>query len=374
MKVNRPKLKFVSKSLGKEFHKEVREAVNEYFRKHHGNIRTAPRQNWFKVSFVALLYILPFIFALTFFADNPWLYLAMFACMGVGMAMIGLNIAHDANHGALSKNTGLNRFAGSIIYLIGIDRAIWQHEHNVEHHTFTNIHGYDSDIAVPFLLRLSPEQKQLKMHRYQHIYAWLLYGVITFRWATFGDFMRFAKNHREAGRPNPKKFRWGMVKLAAWKLLYHGYIWIMPWLLFSVPLPVALGGFLLMQFIAGVMMGTILQAAHIMPDMKFLKPDENMSIQDQWAVHQLATTCNFATRNKVLNWIFGGLNFQIEHHLFPNVSYVHLPKIARIVEEVSKKYKLPYRSYRTFFGAVMAHGSYLKWIGRNKGATLTTSM
>lgn len=356
------KIRFSSTPNGNAFHREIREAVNEYFNES-DLAKYAPSRIWFKTGIMLAIYLVPFAFALMIFSETPGMYLLMFLVMAFGMVGIGMNISHEANHGAMAKSKKTNQLLGAVLMLIGIDQAIWQREHNVEHHTFTNIEGHDSDIAVPFLLRLSGGQKLRGIHRFQHIYAWLLYGLITFRWATFGDFMRFVKmKKRENADSN--EIRNGILKLAGWKLMYHGYIWILPVVLLGIPLWQAIGAFLLMQFIAGILLGTVVQLAHIQSDCEFPLPENGETMESQWAVHQVATTCNFGTESKLLSWCVGGLNFQIEHHLFPNVSYYHLPALARIVEKAARKHGIPYHAYRSFGAAVLAHGRYLRQMGR----------
>ncbi len=357
----KPKLKFPAKK-GKEFHKELRELVNEYF-KTAQLPRTAPARVWLKNVLMLLLYFAPYVLAVSLFPENPFLYILMYALMGVGLVGIGMNIAHEANHGSISRFRSVNHLAGGVLYLLGIDQRIWKLEHNVEHHTFTNIHGYDSDIAVPSLLRLSPHQKRMKVHRFQHLYAWLLYGLITFRWATFGDFMRYVKNYRR-GKFREDGAMWiGILKLIGWKLAYHAYIWVLPTMLFGVSWGVAIGAFLFLHLVSGMLLGTITQMGHIMPETQFHVPNDDNQVESQWAVHQMETTCNFGTRTGFLRLVTGGLNYQVEHHLFPNISSYHFPAISKIVEKVARKHGVPYYDYKSFFSAILAHARYLRWVG-----------
>ncbi|MEM0999412.1 MAG: acyl-CoA desaturase [Bacteroidota bacterium] len=351
-------IKFTSRE-GMDFHRELRERVNQYF-KGKGLSKNAPRIVWLKTAVMISLYVLPFVAAQVFFADSPILYILMFVLMGLGMAGIGMNVTHDANHGSLSRNRRVNRLLGSLLYLIGVDKATWQQEHNVEHHTFTNIPGHDTDISVPIILRFSTEQKRLGIHRLQHVYAWFLYSLITLRWATIGDFVRLRKNQREDPQPDYGK---KVLQLAGWKLSYHLYIWIIPVLLFGVALGPALLAVLIMHLVASTIMGIIFQTAHAMPECAFPIPDEANRIESSWAVHQMETTCNYALNGPRFSWFVGGLNYQIEHHLFPNISHYHYPQISKIVQATAEKYGVPYRTYRTFLDALRAHRNFLKQLG-----------
>lgn len=337
------------------FHKELRERVNQYFSSN-GLPKSAPRIVWFKITIMLSLYVVPFVLAMTIFADSPLGYCLMFLVMGVGMAGIGMNVAHDANHGSVSTNRTVNRFLGSTLYFIGVDKAIWKQEHNVEHHTFTNIEGMDSDISVPSILRFSPHQKLLKIHRVQHIYSWFLYALITLRWATIGDFARHLKNHRE--KPSPT-FWQGIFKLAGWKLFYHAIHWILPVVLLGVSLGTAIISVLLLHLVASTLMGIVFQTAHVMPDSTFPTPDDSNQIDNHWAIHQMETTCNYALNSKIFSWFVGGLNYQIEHHLFPNISHFHYPQLSRIVRETAREHGVVYRTYRTFFDALLARNNFV---------------
>lgn len=360
--MNQRKIKFAS-GRGREFHKDLRDGVNRYFETQ-ALSKAAPAWMWLKVGTMLLMYFVPFILAVTLFHDSPALYILMFVFMGLGMAGIGMNVAHDANHGSLSPNRYVNRLLGSTLYFIGVDKAIWQQEHNVEHHTFTNIDGFDSDIAVPSVLRFSPHQKQRPIHRFQHIYAWFFYALITLRWATVGDFARHIKTHKEKEGGSKKAFRLGLLKLILSKLVYHAYIWVLPMLLLSISPAVALTAFITMQLVASFILGIIFQTAHVMPESAFPNPDSSGRIESHWAIHQMETTCNYALKSRVFSWFVGGLNYQIEHHLFPNISHFHYPKIAKIVRETAKKHGVSYRTYGTFFDAAFAHGIFLKQLGR----------
>lgn len=356
--------KFASQE-GSSFHRAIRNGVNGYFKKQ-GISKHATGGVWFKNSFMLALYFVPYVLFLAFFHDSTAGILLLYGIMGLGMAGIGMNVAHDANHGATSSKRSTNQFLGSMLYFIGVDRDLWKQEHNVEHHTFTNIEGLDTDISVPFLLRFSPQQQLRKIHRYQYIYAWLLYGLITLRWATIGDFARTIKNHKENQTPKSALYK-DLLKLAGWKLFYHGYLWVLPIFILPVSPLTMLLAFLTLQAVAGFILGIIFQTAHIMPKAAFPDPGPENRIASHWAVHQMETTCNYAAKGTIFSWFVGGLNYQIEHHLFPNISHQHYPRISKIIQELAREHGVPYNTYKTFFAAVHAHGLHLWELGRRNG-------
>jgi linoleoyl-CoA desaturase len=88
-------------------------------------------------------------------------------------------------------------------------------------------------------------------------------------------------------------------------------------------------------------------------------------MEDSWAVHQLLNTTNFSPGSKVTAWFIGGLNYQIEHHLFPQICHIHYPKISAIVAETAREYNLPYNVQKTFIHAIWEHGRMLKVLGKS---------
>lgn len=346
------------------FYKELRKRVNQYFKEN--NISRHANTNMvLKTIFMLALYITPFVLLITVI-ENVWLSLLFWAISGLGMAGIGLSIMHDANHGAYSKNKFVNSLLSKTMLLVGGSDVNWRIQHNVLHHTYTNVSDHDEDIDAPsFLLRFDPNKERIKLHRFQFIYAWPFYGLMTMMWFFTKDYqatVRYKKKNLFATQQISLVKHWTILILS--KVLY-GFVFIaLPIWLTPGPWYVALIGFFLMQFVAGLILALIFQPAHVIPDTTFPMPDTNGVLEEDWAVHQLLTTANFAPKSRLFSWYVGGLNFQIEHHLFPNICHVHYKKISKIVKETAKDYHLPYYCNKTFFHALKAHGKMLKMLGR----------
>jgi linoleoyl-CoA desaturase len=118
-----------------------------------------------------------------------------------------------------------------------------------------------------------------------------------------------------------------------------------------------------MHYTAGLILSLVFQLAHVIEDAEMPKPDTSGTMKNTWAIHQLLTTVNFSTKSKVLNWFTGGLNHQIEHHIFPHISHVHYNKIGVIVKKTAKEFNLPYNEYKTIRGALFSHFRFLKQMG-----------
>ena len=348
-----------------EFISDLKSQVKAYFEAN--NISTYG--NWkmvLKTVFMFTLYFAPYILMLCGVITNVWVILGMWALMGFGKSGIGLSVMHDANHGAYSRNQTVNKYLSYVMNMIGANSYIWKIQHNVLHHTFTNIEGMDEDIDPGKLMRLSPHAPRLKAHRHQHIYGWFLYGMMTFLWLTTKDFKQLIR-YKKMGlmKAHKRSFSGVLTEAIVSKVLYYAYALALPLWLIPAPWYVILIGFFIMHFITGLMLGLIFQPAHVMPTSEFPVPDNSGSVENNWAVHQLFTTTNFAPGSKIFSWFVGGLNYQIEHHLFPNICHVHYKKISEIVRAKAQEYGLPYHCQKTFFDAVYEHARMLKQLGRN---------
>jgi len=286
--------------------------------------------------------------------------------MGFGLAGIGLSVMHDANHGAYSKKQWVNSLLGYSLNLVGANAFNWKMQHNVLHHSYTNIHEEDEDISPRGVLRLSPETKWKSIHRYQFIYAWFLYGLMTIVWMVSKDFIRIVRYQKNgmAKRHNANIVREWVILIVT-KCVYVSYIFVLPVVMTELSWTEVLLGIFIMQYIAGFMLAIIFQPAHVVEGTEYPLPDENRNMETNWAVHQLLTTTNFANNSKWFSWYVGGLNFQIEHHLFPNICHVHYPKIAGLVRDTALEFGLPYKTKKTFIDAIIGHARILVALGKN---------
>lgn len=347
-----------------DFTTELRNSVNEYFSKN--NIQPyGNRKIYLKTVFMSLLYFSPFVLMISGIVSSVPLVLFCWIVMGVGMSGLGMVTMHDANHGSFSKNQKVNRFFGNSLYLLGGFPANWRYQHNTLHHGFTNIEGHDEDIAPPGILRFSPHRKLYKIHRFQHIYAWFFYSLMTISWIIAKDFTRFKRYRAMGASLGKRKFEKLFVDLIISKVVYYIVFLIIPLVTISISWYWVLFGFLLMHFTSGLVLSSIFQTAHVVPSSEYPVPDGNGDLDNNWAVHQLYTTCNYAPKSSIFSWLVGGLNYQVEHHLFPYISHIHYKQISKIVKIKAKEYGLPYHVNRSFASAVWQHIRMLKLLGEN---------
>lgn len=348
-----------------EFFLELRKRVNQYFEDH--NISRYGNFNMkLKSAFMLCLYFIPLILMITGFVSSLWPVMFLWILMGFGMSGIGLSIMHDANHGSYSRNKKVNNVMGFLLNFIGGYHVNWKIQHNVLHHSFTNIDGFDEDIDQA-IMRFSPHQPRKKFFRFQVFYAPFLYGIMTIYWLIAKDFLQLFRYNRE----NLLAGQGLTLKKAATQIVFHKSWYlvltlILPILALSLPWWQMLLGFLAMHFISGLILALIFQPAHVIEETDFFIPEDNGSVENNWAIHQLKTTANFANRSRLFSWFIGGLNYQIEHHLFPNICHVHYRKISAIVKETALEFGLPYHQHRTFIGALKSHFTLLHHLGTGK--------
>ena len=293
---------------------------------------------------------------------SPWQMLGLSVLMGLGVAGIGFSVAHDALHGAYSSRAWVNKALGFSFDLIGGNGYMWRITHNVIHHTYPNIHGWDDDLESTPLLRLSPEAERRPIHRFQHLYAPMAYSLSTLFWVFIKDYRYFLKRDLGPflGKTHPRS---EVFTLLAGKSIYYGYTIVIPFLVVKVEWWQFLVGFLAMHLTAGMVLGLVFQLAHVVEGTDYPLPDATGSMDSAWMIHQMKTTSNFANSNHLLTWYVGGLNHQVEHHLFPKICSVHYSAISGIVREVAARHGVPYHHHETLREAVRSHLRMLKTLG-----------
>jgi len=315
---------------------------------------------YLKTSVILVWFVLSWAL-LVFVANAPWQGFLCAVSLGLSIAAVGMSIQHDANHGAYSNRAWVNRLFGATLDLMGVASFIWRPKHNSGHHTHTNLDGVDFDLDFGPLARLTTTQRRRSWHRYQHLYLWGFYGFLLPKWVFWDDWMilrtRMIGVHR-LPRPTRRHF----ASFAFWKLLFFGW---------AVALPLVFHPWwqvLIFHAIAastvGFTLGTIFQLAHCTEQATFPLADKTTRlVANDWATHQLETTVDFGSDSKWLTWFCGGLNFQVEHHLFPKVCHLHYPALQRIVARVAARHGLAHRSEVTFGTALRSHYLHLRALG-----------
>ena len=323
--------------------------------KHGGSrilIKTLIIGAWFLASYLLLLLV----------ANTWWQALLLAVSLGSAVAAIGFNVQHDGGHKAFSSSKRWNRFFAFGLDFLGASSYLWHYKHNLLHHQHTNVDGVDEDLDAGIFLRLAPSQDRLWFHRFQHIYAWPLYGFLAIKWHLVDDFRNVARGKiGDHSIPRPRGTELALFVLG--KVIFFGWAFAIPSLLHSWP------SILLVYVLAagwtGVLLSVVFQLAHCVEETTFwVPPEDGGRMENSWAAHQIATTADFAPRNRFLTWFLGGLNYQVIHHLFPRVSHVHYPSLAPLVEEACRQHGVEYVSVKTFRQALRSHFRFLRRLGR----------
>lgn len=343
-----------------DFYQVLSKRVEDYFKTNNIS-KHANGAMVFKTIFVLTVFILSYIGIISN-VFGLGMVLFLFAVNGFFAAMIGFNISHDAVHDAYSSNKTLNRILGTTFNFLGTSDYVWKIKHNIVHHTYTNIPGHDSDIEdIPFI-RLTEVQERKWNHRFQHIYMFFFYLFTTLSWVFKNDYVNFFRRdwgwYKNPDHPKVEYFR-----LFFYKALYYFMFLVLPFLVVDQPWYFILLGFVILHFVEGMTLALVFQLAHVVEEAQFPEPNDEGKLEDTWAVHQLRTTANFARKSWLANFICGGLNFQIEHHLFPAICHIHYTRIAPIVKQTASEFGLPYHEAKTFGGALMSHIRIMQRLG-----------
>ena len=280
--------------------------------------------------------------------------------MGGLTAGIGFNVMHDGGHGSFSNSKFWNKIAAFSVNGLGASMLMWNNKHNIIHHTYTNIDGVDDDIEIKPLLRMCPTQKKYTVHRFQHFYVWFLYSFLLIIWVFLTDYQKYFR--KKIGIVPIKKLS-AFDHFAFWiaKIGYYSMMIVLP--IYLVGFMNWMIGFLILSMFAGFVLSIVFQLAHTVEETAFPVPLDNNNIENEWAIHQIETTANFATKNKLISWLVGGLNFQIEHHLFPKISHIHYPEISKIIKNTCEEFDVKYIEYKRMRDAIISHTLHLKKMG-----------
>ncbi|MGI8951142.1 MAG: fatty acid desaturase family protein [Chitinophagaceae bacterium] len=342
------------------FHVELKKRINDYFART-GKPTTGGLRLFSKASFLLIAFIYTYI-QLVFFTPSAIWAIMLSVILGVLTASVGFNIMHDGGHGSFSKYAWVNKIAAFTAGILGASYFMWNMKHNVIHHAYTNIDGVDDDIDAKPFLRMAATQKRYKIHKFQHFYFWLFYCLLHLYWTTLSDFKKYFSG-KIGEVPLKKMTLKDHIDFWGFKLLYYFLFIVIP--IYNVGVIDWLIGFLIFTVVTGFILSIVFQLAHTVEDTQFPVPDITTGkLEDEWAIHQLKTTANFSTKSKIISWYVGGLNFQIEHHLFPKISHIHYPAISKIIKQACQEHGIVYVEYKRMHHAIFSHISFLRQMGK----------
>ncbi len=338
----------------------LKTAVNEYFERE--NIPKTGTLKLFSKTIILFSMLVGVYCTILFSQSHVLSYVFLYPLLGLIFASIGFNVMHDAAHGSYSSKKWINELFGYSLNLVGGNVHFWEQKHNVAHHTYTNVHKHDEDIDIP-KMRVHLDQEWKWYHKYQHLYWVLFYSLTYLLWISVSDFGKYSSGRirtASGGRiiMNTKEH------IIFWfsKIFYLTVFIGIP--AYYQGIAYALIGFLILLPVCGFVIATVFQLAHIVENTDNVSAKDGI-IEDDWTAHQLKTTANFGTHSKVLSWYVGGLNFQVEHHLFPKISHIHYPAIRPIVKKTAERFGIKYNEEPTLWSAIRSHVRVLKKLGQN---------
>jgi len=346
------------------FQAVLRRRVDEFFARTGRN----PRDNgamYLKSAIILGVFVLSYV-VLVFFAANAWHACIAATLLGASAGLIGFNIQHDGSHLAYSDRPWMNKLSAMSMDLIGASSYLWHWKHVASHHIYVNITDHDADVDLGAFARVTPHQRHYFFHRAQHFYLWALYGFMTIRWHLYGDF-RDLVTREIGGHPFPRPRGKELAIFIAGKVVFFTLAFVLPMMFHSWWKVLFFYAFV--AGIVGVVLSVVFQLAHCVEEADFPLPDEATNrMEDNWMVHQIHTTVDFARRSKLVCWMLGGLNFQVEHHLFPKICHVHYPEISKIVEATCREFGVRYNEHKTLWAGLVSHYRWLRRMSRPDAA------
>ena len=288
--------------------------------------------------------------------------IALYLLAGFGMAAVGFNVAHDGTHGATSSDKRVNTLASYAFDAMGVNSTNWRVAHNLLHHTYTNVPGTDTDLEPGAALRFQPYAKRYPWHRLQQFYCWTLYTLTALIWVYKKDLLQALRPHPKTGARTTAK-AWGQIVVG--KAL-HGTVFLgLPLAFGPQHAAVAVGGYVGLMMVGGFTLAIVFQLAHVIEGVRFPRPDDSGRLEHSFFEHEMLTTANFG-KSKLCTFITGGLDHQIEHHLFPTICHIHYPALSPIVAACARDHGLPYLHSGSFFDALASHARIMARLGRGE--------
>ncbi len=355
---DKKKLKYTSKDTPDHILKQIKARSDKYFENKKEGKNAGPLL-WIK-AFVFLA-IFGAAFYTTFQIDSFIILCLLYLTMGTSLLLLGINLGHDAAHHCITGNKKIDDLLFQFSFNInGMGSYYWQIRHNSSHHIFPNVLNYDSDLETTNLLLLHSSQKSHYWHKFQHIYATFLYMLSSILWILFIDFTFFFK--KQQANLNFKKFQaYELAKMAVIKVNYLVIFVALPIYFSSFSTWQIISAFLIMHFLVSAFLTYTFFISHHVQEVPYIAAEESKQlVDDAWVHHQIITTIDFNADSPVANFIFGGFNLHIAHHIFPEVCHTHYPELTKIIKEVLAENKLDWYQSFSFFEGVSSHIKHLK--------------
>ena len=351
------KLKF-TKDEGLAFYKDLKEQTEHYFAEK-GISKTGDKTMAFKIILYFTLDIM--FYGLMITSTTVVNFYTFYLLMGLAVLLTAFNISHDAAHGVAVKSKFWNKLLFSLSFnLQGNNAYVWGKNHNESHHLYTNVEGSDIDVLNNPLFRMTESQKLKWFHRYQFIYAPFLYLLYSINWFFFREaLMLINYSSRTIKIVIPKN---EVIKLIVYKILYIGYMIILPIFLLDFGWQTVLAAFFINHFIISLSFVGVLGVSHLSDFVQHPVADNDNRLNMSWPKLQMCTSVDYNASSTILNWTLGGFNAHALHHLLPDICHVHYINILPIFRELAKKHGLVYMEM-PYTKSLASHFRFLKAMG-----------
>lgn len=347
------------------FSRVLTQRIDAYFKE--SNI--SKKSNWLFVVKIFSYFIMTTSLYVAMLSNefHGWSLALLFILFGLFISIFLFSVAHDASHNAISDKQWINHLFAYVWNVAGISCYFWKLKHNVAHHTFTNIPGKDDDIDQSKLVRLNPGSTRKWFHRFQHMYAPFLYSLLSLNIIYIRDF-KLLLQHKFGNTIINKHPAKEILILVATKVFFVSYMIVIPKIILNIPWIEIFSYHVLMHFAVGLFIGFILVPVHVTFESEYRLPDKNGMIHCDWGVHQIEATVDFSANNYFINWITGGLNTHVVHHLFPSINHIHYYRLTKLIKKTAAEYNVLYRNY-SLAKIFREHLRFLKALGRTNNPT-----
>lgn len=285
--------------------------------------------------------------------ENSFLFIACFVCYGFSVLLFAFNFAHDFSHDTVFKTSCFNELGFVGIYTLnGAHAEAWKKRHIESHHFAPNVEHYDTDLQISKLIRVIPNAKYLWFHRYQHIYAPIAYCTYSFYWVFIKDFVVYLECFRSSKLS---------YHISFWiqKSFYAMYLLVFP-LMFSLQnWPAVIIGFSLMHLLQSLFLLFTFFMTHHVEGVEYPSTTHDGFIKTSWIMNQVKSSNDMYPFSRTANFIFGGFNNHIAHHLFPHVHHVHYPELNKVLYSTLLQNGVS-PNQTTYWGGILSHLRHLK--------------
>jgi len=325
-----------------------------------GQTRYANKLMLFKIALYFFLFFLSY--ALMMLVHAPlWTFYFFYIMTGISSLLLAFNVSHDAAHHAIFRNKQWNDWLFAFTFnLQGNNAYVWKKYHIESHHLYTNVHGSDIDVLENPLIRMTSIQPLQRIHRLQHLYAPFLYLFYSLNWFLVRDtLLAFGKSHRTISiKLNKRQTAWLVFN----KILYIGYMIVLPVLLLPIKWHHVLIAFVLMHFLISIVFTAVLGVSHLVEETTHPQADDHGRMDQSWALLQMNTSLDYNVDSYFLNWTLGGFNAHTLHHLFPNICHIHYMDMIRILRQTAREFNIHYNE-APYWKAAASHFRFLKRMG-----------